>query len=100
MVTDFQKRVFRLAEKIPRGKVSTYRQVAKALGKPSASRAVGNALNKSPGIPKCPCHRVVRSNGQVGGFASGTKKKIKLLESEGVIVSRGRVDLKKYAVAV
>lgn len=91
MATEFQKRVFKLASRIPGGKVSTYRQLAMALGKPDSSRAVGNALNNSPGMPSCPCHRVVRSDRKVGGFASGTKNKVKLLESEGVRISGGKV---------
>ncbi len=95
-MTSFKGRVFSAAKRIPRGKVSTYGAVAKAIGDPAAARAVGNALNKSPGMTSCPCHRVVRSNGAVGGFASGTKAKIALLRKEGVAVKSGRVDLRKY----
>lgn len=58
---------------------------------PKASRAVGNALNKNPYAPQVPCHRVVRSDGAIGGFASGPKKKIALLTKEGVIVSHNKV---------
>lgn len=91
----FTELVWAAACKIPKGKVSTYSQIAAAIGKPGASRAVGNALSKSPGMPRVPCHRVVRSDGSVGGFASGPKKKMQLLESEGVRIALGKVDLDK-----
>lgn len=72
----------------------TYAQVAAAIGNPRAVRAVGNALNKNPYAPEVPCHRVIRSDGTIGGFASGSSKKEELLRSEGVHFSksfRGRV---------
>ena len=80
MPTKFQLAVWKACAKIPHGKVSTYAAIAKAIGKPNAVRAVGNALNKNPYSPRIPCHRVVKSNGEVGGYAHGTKKKIKMLE--------------------
>lgn len=85
MITDFQKKVYNVVSRIPRGKIMTYKEVAISIGNPRASRAVGNALNKNPFAPKVPCHRVVRSNGQVGGFAWGSKKKIELLKKEGAL---------------
>ncbi|MCK5107770.1 MAG: MGMT family protein, partial [Nanoarchaeota archaeon] len=75
MSTEFENRVYSLCKKIPRGKVSTYGEIAKALNSKCA-RAVGNALNKNPYAPKVPCHRVVKSNGKVGGFATGQNNKI------------------------
>lgn len=86
-------RVHSLVKKIPKGKVSTYAELAKAVGSPKAARAVGNALNafgytKGPAVP---CHRVIKSTGKVGGFARGTRMKIALLKKEGIVVSRGRV---------
>lgn len=87
----FTGKVHAAAAEIPKGRVSTYAQVAKAVGKPKATRAVGNALNKSPGMPSCPCHRVVKSDGSAGGFASGTKKKMALLSGEGISFEKGRV---------
>ena len=93
MATDFEKKVWKECCKIPEGRVSTYAEIANQIGLPGASRAVGNALNKSPGMPAVPCHRVVRSDGSVGGFAHGSKAKISLLEKEGVAVEKGRVDL-------
>lgn len=81
---NFSERVWRLTAQIPRGRVTTYGLIAKALGKPRASRAVGNALNKNPEAPRVPCHRVVRSTGQLGGYADGTAKKAKILRQEGL----------------
>ena len=97
-MTLFEEKIYQCVRRIPRGRVATYREVAKAAGAPRAFRAVGNALNKNPFAPKVPCHRVVRSDGNIGGFASGTRKKQKLLQSEGVIVKLRKVDLKKFGV--
>ena len=93
----FAEAVWALTKRIPKGKVATYGQLAKALKKPRAARAVGNALNKNPYAPIVPCHRVVRSSGEVGGFASGPKKKINLLTKEGVKIINYKVTpLKKF----
>lgn len=79
--------------------MATYAQIAKALGSPKSARAVGNALNKNP-FPgeRVPCHRVVRSDGTVGGFMSGTGKKIALLRREGVEMKNGKIDLSVFGV--
>ncbi len=84
-MTLFQERVYKVVSKIPKGKVMTYAEVAKAVGSPRAFRAVGSALNKNPNPVIIPCHRVIRSNGEVGGYRGGTKKKIALLKKEGAI---------------
>ena len=84
-LTPFQKAVYRYVATIPKGQTRTYRQVAVAIGRPLAVRAVGNALNKNPFAPAVPCHRVVRSDGTIGGFASGSSRKKSLLKSEGVV---------------
>jgi len=96
LTSHFRQKVYKLTALIPRGRVSTYLAIARSLKNPRASRAVGNALNKNPYAPKVPCHRVIRSNGEVGGFASGTTKKIAMLKKEGIIIKNGRIDLKKY----
>ncbi|MFH1663579.1 MAG: MGMT family protein [archaeon] len=88
---NFNERVWNTIKKIPKGKISTYEEISKAVGKPKAFRAVGNACNKNPFSPRVPCHRVVKSNGSLGGFASGTKKKIQLLKKEGVQVKKGKI---------
>lgn len=92
----FPQRVYALTRRIPKGRVTTYGALARALHNPRAARAVGNALNKNPYAPQVPCHRVVRSNGEVGGFASGRAKKIRLLGAEGVKIRKGRIADKKY----
>jgi len=86
----FKERVFRETAKIPKGRVSTYARIANAIGSPDAARAVGNALNRNRD-KKVPCHRVVRSNGEVGGFARGMKKKIRILKSEGIEIRNGKL---------
>jgi methylated-DNA-[protein]-cysteine S-methyltransferase len=90
-LTDFQKKVLIAAAKIPKGKISTYKEIAKAAGAPKAYRAVGNALNKNPFAPEVPCHRVIKSDGRIGGFAGGTGKKARLLKKEGVILRNTKV---------
>ena len=68
--TKFQVKVWRFLKKIPRGTVITYSQVAKAIGKPSAIRAVANAIGKNPYPIKIPCHRVIRTDGSIGGYSA------------------------------
>lgn len=92
----FRERVLELVEKIPKGKVTTYKHIAQAMGKPKASRAVGNALAKNPRPIEIPCHRVVKSNGKIGNYARGKKKKKELLEREGVKIENQEIDLEKY----
>ena len=82
-------------EKIPKGRVTTYGLIARKL-RTKAYRAVGNACRKNPYAPRVPCHRVVRSDGTVGGFGGRTsgktvEKKIKLLSEEGVEVRNGKI---------
>ena len=84
--TKFQQRVWAYLRKIPRGIVKTYSQVAKGIGKPLAARAVANAIGKNPYAPKIPCHRVIRSDGSLGGYSGkgGVKTKRFLLKKEGI----------------
>lgn len=92
MITDFQRRVYELCRRVPRGRVATYKAIGTALGgRGQIYRAVGVALNKNPFAPRVPCHRVVCSDGSVGGFAHGVKRKIALLRKEGVVVRKGKV---------
>ena len=83
-MTSFQEKVYKIVKKIPRGKVLTYKEVAEKAGKPKAWRAVGNILNKNRN-PKIPCHRVIRSDGKIGGYNRDQKKKIALLKKEKAI---------------
>ena len=84
--TKFQKKVWNYLKKIPKGEVRTYLQVAKAIGKPKAYRAVANAVGKNPYPPKIPCHRVIRTDGSLGGYSGkgGIKTKLRLLRSEKI----------------
>ncbi len=86
--TKFQLKVWKYLVKIPRGRVKTYLQVAKAIGKPSAVRAVANAIGKNPYSPFIPCHRVIKTDGSIGGYSGkgGIKKKRLLLKNEGINV--------------
>lgn len=86
----FQEKVYKVVKKIPNGKVMTYKMVAKLAGSPRAWRAVGNILNKNRNS-KIPCHRVIKSDGRVGGYNRGAKKKEYLLKKEGVLIKNGRV---------
>ena len=83
--TKFQLKVWEEIKKIPRGSVKTYKEIAYILGKPSSSRAVANACAKIPLIIKIPCHRVIRSDGLLGGYSGkgGIQKKKQLLIEEG-----------------
>ena len=86
--TKFQIRVWKYLQDIPKGQVRTYLDIAKALNKPKAARAVANAVGKNPNAPKIPCHRVIRSDGSLGGYSGpgGIKTKKKLLKKEGILV--------------
>ncbi len=95
MKYSFSQKCYKLLRKVPRGKVTTYKEIARVL-KTKAYRAVGNAMNKNPYAPGVACHRVVKSSGEVGGFASGTRKKISMLRKEGIKIVNGKIDLKKY----
>ena len=83
--------VYDLLLKIPAGKVSTYGDLAKSLGNPQASRTIGRILGKNPNPIKVPCHRIVMSNGKLGGYAYGNDRKKKLLEKEGISFAKGIV---------
>lgn len=121
MKKTFNEKCYDLLRKVPKGRVTTYKEIAQALGT-KGYRAVGNAMNKNPygyyvifseTVRNCPsairgkvkenrrfslvpCHRVIKSNGEIGGFASGTKNKLNLLKKEGIEIKKGKIDLKKY----
>ena len=81
----FTERVYDVVAGIPRGKTMTYGEVARRAGSPHAARAVGNIMHNNPDTKRVPCHRVVRSDGTIGGYARGTKKKAEILRREGAI---------------
>jgi methylated-DNA-[protein]-cysteine S-methyltransferase len=93
-MSEFQARVLKLVAMVPKGNVTTYKELARAVGRPRAYRAVANAVARNPYPVKIPCHRVVRSNGEVGGYRPGVRRKTKLLLWEGIEVENGRVNLK------
>lgn len=82
-VTSFQQRVLVAADAIPVGEVRTYGEIAQALGKPKAARAVGQALGRNPLPIVLPCHRVIASDGSLGGYGGGLERKRQLLQLEG-----------------
>ena len=86
--TKFQLIVWRYLIKIPRGKVKTYKEIAIDLKKPNSARAIANACAKNPYPPTIPCHRVIRSDGKLGGYSGsgGVKMKEKLLKKEGYLL--------------
>ena len=86
--TKFQVKVWKFLKTIPKGQVVTYLEVAKGINKPKAIRAVANAVGKNPYAPKIPCHRVIRSDGGLGGYSGrgGIKTKKKLLKLEGISI--------------
>ena len=86
--TKFQVIVWKYLKTIPKGQIRTYKQVAKAIKRPLSYRAVANAIAKNPYSPLIPCHRVIKSDGSVGGYSGkgGVKTKVKLLKSEGILL--------------
>ena len=86
--TKFQIKVWKYLISIPKGSVRTYKQVAIAIKSPKSARAVANACAKNPFAPKIPCHRVIRSDGALGGYSGrgGVRQKLKLLRSEKVVI--------------
>ncbi|MDP3142800.1 MAG: MGMT family protein [Candidatus Omnitrophota bacterium] len=84
----FQDRVLKVVSKIPLGQVRSYAWVAKKIGQPKAVRAVGQALNKNPYPLIIPCHRVINSNGSLGGYARGRKIKANLLHLEQALAGK------------
>ncbi|MBD3189344.1 MAG: methylated-DNA--[protein]-cysteine S-methyltransferase [Candidatus Heimdallarchaeota archaeon] len=94
---------------VPRGKVTTYGAIAKALAKrnsrwsPKSARAVGTAMKNNPCAPKIPCHRVIKSDGSLGQFMGGApegiKRKKTMLEGEGIIIKNGKINLEEFSHA-
>jgi O-6-methylguanine DNA methyltransferase len=84
----FQKKVLLAVHRIPRGRVSTYGRIARSAEVPTGARAVGGALSRNPFPIIIPCHRVIRSDGGLGGFGGGLRMKQTLLELEGIEFSR------------
>jgi O-6-methylguanine DNA methyltransferase len=79
----FSERVLKVVSKIPKGKTLSYKEVAELAGSPNAARAVGNIMNANRN-PNVPCHRIIKSDGSIGGYNSGVAKKKRLLKNEGI----------------
>lgn len=91
-----QEKVFDLVSKIPKGKITTYKELASALNS-KAYRVIGSTLSKNNQLITIPCHRVVKSNGLVGDYVGGQSAKIKLLKSEGIEIKEDKVlNFSKY----
>lgn len=86
----FNARCYELLLKIPKGRVSTYKAIAQALNS-KAYQAVGNAMNSNPNPISVPCHRVVNSDGRLGGYAFGVGRKVELLTEEGIVIQDSKV---------
>ena len=97
-MNEYRRKVYEFVKLIPFGKVTTYGEIARAIGSPRSSRAVGSMLHINPEPISIPCHRVVNSKGELSpNFAFGGMKGQKsLLESEGVVVKKGKVDLSEF----
>ena len=95
----FDDKVYKVISKIPKGRVSTYKEVGRVIGT-KAYRAVGQALKRNPNAPKIPCHRVISSSGKIGGYNGSNpgdiKRKIMILKKEGVKVVGDKIELNKY----
>lgn len=101
LITDSpSRRIYEAVKMIPKGQVATYGQVARLAGNPGMARAVGNALHRNPDPDTVPCYRVVNAKGELSGeFAfGGPGAQAKLLEADGIEVTNGRVDLKRYGM--
>ena len=105
-LSDYQQSILRILAEVPKGKVTTYGDLAKELARrnpkwsPLASRAVGTTMRTNPCGPQIPCHRVIKSDGTVGSFRGGAEgavdEKTVMLRDEGVTVSSGKISLRKY----
>ncbi|MGQ0772750.1 MAG: MGMT family protein [Nitrososphaerota archaeon] len=90
-MNDLDRRVYKKLLKVPRGKVTTYGELAKAVGLKNGQRAIGKIMNKNPYPVIIPCHRVVKSDRKVGGYFYGQDVKTKMLSGEGIKIENGKV---------
>lgn len=90
-MNDLDRRVYKKLLKVPKGKVTTYSELAKAVGLKNGQRAIGQIMNKNPYPVIIPCHRVVKSDGKIGGYFYGQNVKTKMLSEEGIQIENGKV---------
>lgn len=90
-MTPLQEKTYKLLKKVPKGRVTTYKALAKAAGT-KGYRAIGQFMKHNPYAPDVPCHRVVASDGTTGGYNGGIPKKIRMLKKEGITVKNERIE--------
>ena len=88
---NLDKKIYKKLLEVPKGKITTYGELAKSVGLKNGQRAVGKIMNKNPYPIIIPCHRVVNSNGKIGGYAYGQKIKSDLLTKEGIVIKNGKI---------
>ena len=86
-----EEKVYKKLLEVPKGKVTTYGDLAKAIGLKNGQRVIGKIMNKNPYPVIIPCHRVIKSNGKIGGYAWGEKVKEKMLSNEGIKIKKGKI---------
>ena len=86
-----EEKVYKKLLEVPKGKVTTYRELAKAIGLKNGQRVIGRIMNKNPYPVIVPCHRVIKSDGKIGGYAWGEKVKAKMLSNEGIRIKNGKI---------
>lgn len=88
---NLDKKIYKKLLEVPKGKITTYGELAKAVGLKNGQRAVGKIMNKNPYPVIIPCHRVVKSDGRVGGYAYGEEIKSDMLTREGIVIKNGKI---------
>jgi len=88
---NFDKKVYEKLLEVPKGKITTYSLLAKAIGLPNGQRSIGRIMNNNPYPVIIPCHRVVNSNGKIGGYAFGQDVKTNMLAKEGIKIKNGKI---------
>ena len=88
---NLQQKIYKKLLEVPKGQITTYGELAKAVGLKNGQRAVGKIMNKNPYPVIIPCHRVIMSTGKIGGYAYGEHVKIKMLNDEGIKIENGKI---------
>ena len=86
-----EEKVYKKLLEVPKGKITTYGELAKAVGLKNGQRTIGKIMNKNPYPVIVPCHRVIKSDGKIGGYAWGEKVKAKMLSNEGIKIKKGKI---------
>jgi len=86
-----EEKVYKKLLEVPKGKITTYGELSKAIGLKNGQRVIGKIMNKNPYPVIVPCHRVIKSDGKIGGYAWGEKVKAKMLSNEGIKIKNGKI---------